>query len=89
MTGTLLGLVFTRDGGGVQAVIGEIAIASEQQSRGVEEVNASLDNMNAVTQTNAAGSDQSTAAANQLMSEAADLPELVGSFHFISEGGAA
>jgi hypothetical protein len=55
----------------VAEVISQIAAASEQQDRGVVQVNTALEQMNAVTQQTAATSEESAAAAEELAAQAA------------------
>ncbi|MDR2591201.1 MAG: methyl-accepting chemotaxis protein [Chitinispirillales bacterium] len=61
-------------------LIAEIAAASSEQSTGIEQVNVALTQMNKVTQNNAANSEESASAAEELNSQAAELAHLVGSF---------
>ncbi|MFT0174396.1 methyl-accepting chemotaxis protein [Paraburkholderia mimosarum] len=61
-------------------IVGEIAIASEQQSRGIEQVNQAVLQMDAVTQQNAALVEQSAAAAFSLDEQATRLQDAVSVF---------
>ncbi|MEX3694476.1 methyl-accepting chemotaxis protein, partial [Paraburkholderia sp. BR14263] len=61
-------------------IVGEIAIASEQQSRGIEQVNQAVLQMDEVTQQNAALVEQSTAAAFSLNEQATRLQDAVSVF---------
>ena len=65
-------------------VMGEIALASEQQKRGVEEINTALERMDGVTQATAASAQESASAAEELASQAQRVQELVGSFELTS-----
>jgi methyl-accepting chemotaxis protein len=65
--------------------IGEIATASREQSGRLSEINASVNELDHVTQQNAAMVEETTAAAFSLSSEADGLTEQVGQF---SVGGA-
>ena len=56
------------------------AEAGQQQSSGIEEVNAAVSSMDQATQQNAAMVEQSTAASRNLASETQRLQELVGFF---------
>ncbi|MEX3910037.1 methyl-accepting chemotaxis protein, partial [Paraburkholderia sp. BR14319] len=61
-------------------IVGEIAIASEQQSRGIEQVNQAVLQMDEVTQQNAALVEQSAAAAFSLDEQATRLQDAVSVF---------
>jgi methyl-accepting chemotaxis protein len=73
----------------VGAVVGEIAAASEQQARGVDQIAGALDQMNDLTQRAAANSEQAAAAAVELSGQAASLHGLVGAFTLAPAGAAA
>ena len=64
----------------VNALIREIAQASAEQSRGVEEMNKALIRLEAVTEHNVTLVQQATGSAVQLSREAAELARLVGGF---------
>jgi len=64
----------------VTDVIGEIAIASEEQSRGIEQVNLAVTQMDEVTQQNAALVEEASAAAQSLNEQASRLQQSVGAF---------
>jgi methyl-accepting chemotaxis protein len=66
--------------GNVRDVMGEIAAASEQQTRGVDEINIALEQMNLVTQETAANAEESASAAEELTAQAERVKDLVGSF---------
>ncbi len=61
-------------------IIGEIAVASNEQSLTTEEINKSLDEVNNVVQQNSAISEQTSSAVGELMSQALHLHELIESF---------
>ncbi|MDR3526291.1 MAG: methyl-accepting chemotaxis protein [Rhizomicrobium sp.] len=69
----------------INAIVGEIAMAAEQQSTGIGQVNAAVSQMDQVTQQNAAMVEQTTAASRQLAGEARSLSEAVS---FFKVGGA-
>jgi methyl-accepting chemotaxis protein len=73
--------------GEISGVVATIAGSAETQATGLAEVNAAVNQMDQVTQQNAAMVEQSTAACNGVSSQAADLVELVG--HFRVEDGTA
>jgi methyl-accepting chemotaxis protein I, serine sensor receptor len=64
----------------VHDIIGEIAAASQEQSRGIEQVNQAVSQMDQVTQQNAALVEQAAAAAASLEDQAANLRSAVVSF---------
>jgi methyl-accepting chemotaxis protein len=64
----------------IDAVISEIAKSSHEQSTGLNEVNSAVNQMDQVTQQNAAMVEQATAAASNLRNEAGQLARLVGRF---------
>ena len=64
----------------VDALIREIAAASQEQSRGVDGTSQAIVQMDQVTQQNAALVEQATAAAHAFEDEAARLVEIVGTF---------
>ncbi len=64
----------------VTDVVGEIAAASQEQSIGVEEVNRAVTQMDQVTQSNAAQTEELSATAGQLSDQAREVHELVGRF---------
>jgi methyl-accepting chemotaxis protein len=64
----------------INALIGEMALAANQQSSGIEEVNTAVSQMDQVTQQNAAMVEESTAASRSLAGETKVLTDLVGFF---------
>jgi methyl-accepting chemotaxis protein len=70
----------------VVEVMEEIAAASDNQSRGVSQINGAVDEMARVTQHNAATTEQSAAAAEELSSQAAAVQNLVRDFRTTSSG---
>jgi methyl-accepting chemotaxis protein len=64
----------------ISDVMGEIAQSSDKQKLGIKTVNASLEQMNHLTQMNAANSEQSAAAAEELDTQAKEMNELVSTF---------
>ena len=64
----------------VAETIGDIAIASDEQSRGIEQVSQAVVQMDEVTQHNAALVEQAAAAAQSLTEQAAKLRTAVSSF---------
>jgi methyl-accepting chemotaxis protein len=70
----------------VTDIMGEISIASNEQSSGIAQVNQAIAQMDAVTQQNAALVEQASAAAESMQNQAARLLQVVGVFRL---GGAA
>ena len=64
----------------VTDIIGEITAASREQSIGIEQVNQAINQMDQVTQQNAALVEQATAASASLQSQASSLAGLVATF---------
>ena len=64
----------------INALVGEMAQAAEQQSTGIEQVNTAVSQMDQVTQQNAAMVEESTAAARNMAGETKVLTELIGFF---------
>jgi methyl-accepting chemotaxis protein len=71
----------------VSDVIAEIAAASDEQSKGIEQVNTAVAQMNTVTQQNAANSEESAAAAEELRGQAEELASMVATFSLTNVGG--
>jgi methyl-accepting chemotaxis protein len=65
----------------IDSLIAEIALSSQEQATGLAQVNTTVNQMDQVTQQNAAMVEQATAAAASLKSEAVELHRLVGQFH--------
>ncbi|WP_114814315.1 methyl-accepting chemotaxis protein [Paraburkholderia kururiensis] len=70
----------------VTDIMGEIAAASSEQSRGIEQVNVAITQMDEVTQQNAALVEQAAAASKSLEDQGHQLTEAV-SFFRLSSGG--
>jgi methyl-accepting chemotaxis protein len=64
----------------IDGLVSQIAQSAREQSAGLHEVNAAVNQMDNVTQQNAAMVGQATAAAAQLKREALELDELMGQF---------
>jgi methyl-accepting chemotaxis protein len=72
----------------IDALVGEIAASTQEQATGMGEVNTAVNQMDQVTQQNAAMVEQATAAAASLRSEAAGLANLIAAFE-IGQGRSA
>jgi methyl-accepting chemotaxis protein len=77
--GTALNMIVGKVGE-ISTLVAEIAVASQEQSSGLGEINTAINQMDQVTQQNAAMVEESTAASHQLKREAADLTELTARF---------
>ena len=78
VNGNLAGIVTSV--GKVTDIVGEIAVASQEQARGVDQVNKAIQQMGQVVQQSAANSEETSSSAAELSSQAQDLAALVGSF---------
>ena len=72
----------------VDALIAEMALSSQEQATGLAEVNAAVNQMDQVTQQNAAMVEETTAASANLKTEALRLSKLVSHFRLSDEMGA-
>ena len=70
----------------VKELISEVAVASREQSSGVEEMNKALMQLEGMTQQNAALVEEATASALTFKEEAAQLSGLVGQFRLDDDG---
>jgi len=64
----------------VREVMDEIAAASDQQARGVDQIHGAMERMNRLTQQTAANSEESASTAEELSSQADVTQDLVASF---------
>jgi len=62
---------------GVKSLVGEIAAASTEQARGIEQVNTAVSQMDQVTQQSAANAEESASASASLADQAKQLSEIV------------
>ncbi len=69
----------------LNALVTDIAASAQEQATALAEVNTAVNQMDQVTQQNAAMVEQSTAASHSLAGEAAELARLVGQFN-LGEG---
>ena len=72
----------------VSDVIGEISAANQEQRHGIGQVNASISELDGMTQQNAALVEQSTAAAESLKDQAGQLAQVIASFRLSTAGTA-
>ncbi|TYR37213.1 chemotaxis protein, partial [Mesorhizobium microcysteis] len=71
----------------ITGLVTEIAASAREQSTGLGEVNSAVNQMDQVTQQNAAMVEQSTAASHNLAQEAEELARLVGKFRLGAQAG--
>jgi methyl-accepting chemotaxis protein len=83
-TGEVLGAIALRVAE-MDALISEIARSAQEQATGLSEVNTAVNQMDQVTQQNAAMVEEATAAAASLKAEAGELSRMVGRFKTGSE----
>jgi len=72
----------------VTDIVGEIAAASGEQSTGIEQVNTAMTQMDHVTQSNSAQTEELSATAQTLSEQSAHLLELVSTFTLSQNGQA-
>ena len=75
--------------GRVSTLVGEIAASAKEEALGLAQVNTAVNQMDQVTQQNAALVEQSTAAAESLKDQAQRLNTVVGTFRLNTGGLAA
>ena len=64
----------------VNDIVSEIAVASQEQSRGIEQVNTAMAEMDKVVQTAASNAEESSSAAEELASQSEELASLIQRF---------
>ncbi|MFZ5585446.1 MAG: methyl-accepting chemotaxis protein [Thermodesulfobacteriota bacterium] len=67
-------------------LVAEIAAASREQAQGIEQVNQAANDMDRVTQRNAAGAEETAAASHQLQAQAGRFDEHVAQLRALVEG---
>ncbi len=70
----------------VAGLLGKVAAASDDQARGVTALNTAVAEISQITQGNAAGAQESAAAAEELLNQAHELQHLVGALCEVVEG---
>ena len=70
----------------VNGLITEVTVASNQQNQGIEEINSAVGQLDQVTQSNAAGAEESASAGEELSAQAADLSTMVEGLVTLIEG---
>ena len=62
----------------VGELVAEISAASEEQARGIDQVNIAVSEMDKVTQSNAANAEESASASEEMAAQAGQMQEMVG-----------
>ncbi|HAT09950.1 MAG TPA: hypothetical protein DCS97_05015 [Planctomycetes bacterium] len=73
--------------GRVTQLMAEVAAASDEQAKGIGQVNAAVADIDKVTQANAAAAEQSAAASEELTAQAGELRLLVSELEHVVHGG--
>jgi methyl-accepting chemotaxis protein len=71
----------------IDGLVGEMAASTQEQARGLAEVNTTMNQMDQVTQRNAAMVEETTAASHALAQEATRLAQSMGELRITSQGG--
>ena len=87
-TGAALNVIVGKVGE-IDGLIAEIALSSQEQATGLNQVNTAVNQMDQVTQQNAAMVEEATAAASNLRTESMELARLVGAFQIGGDAPAA
>ncbi len=75
--------------GKVNDIVSEIAVASQEQSRGIEQVNTAVAEMDKVVQAAAANAEESSSAADELANQSVELASLIQRFKLDRDQGEA
>jgi len=70
-------------------LVTEVSAASNEQDRGVSQINLAVSNMDKTTQSNAATAEEAASAAEELTAQAGTLNEIVGELNALVKGQAA
>jgi methyl-accepting chemotaxis protein len=68
-------------------LVQEVAAASQEQSRGVTQINKAMGQVDQVTQRNASAAEELSSTAEEMAAQAASLQELLGFFRVASGAG--
>jgi len=79
----------TEDTQKVSQIIGEVAAATAEQSQGIDQINRAISQLDAVTQSNAASSEEAASASEELSAQAHELNEMVDTLLVIVTGSSA
>ena len=75
--------------GKVASLVAEIATACREQAQGIEQVNVAMNEMDQVTQRNAANSEEAASAGEELSAQAAQLNDLMNELSVLVRGASA
>lgn len=70
----------------VSEILNEIAIASQEQAQGIQQINKAIQQMEQVLQTNASTAEESSSAAHELSSQAVSVKDIVNNLIAMAEG---
>jgi methyl-accepting chemotaxis protein len=70
-------------------LIGEVSSASQEQTKGIEQIGTAVTEMDKLTQANAANAEESASASEELFAQAKELSEMVSALVGIVKGGGA
>lgn len=70
----------------VGELVGEISAASKEQAQGIEQVNIAVNEMDKVTQSNAANAEESASASEEMSAQAEQMKSMVGELIALVEG---
>jgi methyl-accepting chemotaxis protein len=87
-TGEVLGAIASKVTE-IDVLVASIAMSAQEQATGLNQVNTAVNQMDQVTQQNAAMVEEATAAATSLKNETVGLSSLIGRFHLDRTGAAA
>lgn len=73
----------------LQQLNGEVSAASTEQSKGIDQVNIAVSQMDKVTQSNAASSEESASASEELSAQATEMADMVATLATIVSGAGA
>ena len=87
-TGEALGRIVTQVAE-IDGIVGEIAASAQEQATALDQVNMAVNQMDQVTQQNAAMVEEATAASHALANETGELTRLIGEFRLGDEAEAS
>jgi len=70
-------IVMSETSGKLQQMVNEVAEASSEQSKGIEQINTAVSQMDKITQTNAASAEESASASEELSAQANEMESTV------------
>ena len=73
----------------VNDLVSEIAAAANEQSSGIDQINIAVSQVDKVTQANAATSEESASAAEELNSQAVTLADMINTFKITNSSRSA